>query len=202
MIVVPKKFVAGHANDELDGDTEILGASDGMAEGCIDGVLLSKNVGEIEGVLLGIIDGRTDGSDDGCVLGPELGFSDGTALAHVSQHMANTVSNEHRVAESSSAAQAQSCTAPPSSSIANVASPAASPLHAEQQLAQQFASTSSYAHLSAVKSTSDTAHRQSCSSPIAEIKNFSVVASPSHCGSQAPSEGLKDGTSVGVRLGR
>lgn len=125
--------------------------------------------GTNEGRLLSKIVGSDDGFNKGCVLGMELGLSEGTVLAHVSQHIVSTVSNEHLYAESSFPAQAQSCCSPPSSRTLKVVEPAASPLHAEQQLSQQFRATSGSAHLSAMKFISETAHKQFCSSLMKEM---------------------------------
>ena len=52
---------------------------------------------------MGDVENRTDGLS----LGPRLGLSEGTALAHVSQHIRNTESYPHLVVGSSLAAQSQ-----------------------------------------------------------------------------------------------
>ena len=120
----------------------MVGASDGGDVGRTLGYALGLSVSISVGLLLSSNVGKFVGLDDGYLLGIELGPSDGTAPAQVSQHMAKTVSKEHRNVEFSLAAHAQSCSSPPSSGISKDALPEASPLHTEQQLSQQFVATS------------------------------------------------------------
>ena len=167
----------GTADGTIDGRT--VGMRLGVALGKYDGL----NDGKKDGLRLGNVDGILDGSNDGCKLGVKLGSSDGTALLQVSQHIFNTVFNLHlchgsSLSGSSSAAHAQSCTAPPSSGILNEVSPAASPVQELQQVSQQFLATSGSAHLNFVCRGSLAAQMQLCFATMPEMENFAVVASP------------------------
>ena len=124
----------------------------------IDGLLLKKELGEIVSSFVGVYDRINVGP----FVGTKLGLSDGTAAAHVWQHIRSTESKEQRIFESSAAAHAQDCSMLSLSGIANVSLPAASPWHAEQQLSQQFKATSGSAHLSETFQGSLFAQRQFC----------------------------------------
>ena len=121
-----------------------------------------------------------EGVVEGMLLLAELGDPvGGAAIAHVSQHMSETLSREHLYVGLELAAHAQVCCVP-SSGTSNASLPAASPLQAEQQLSQQFAATSGYAHLSVTRLASETAQRQFCSPTTPAIGKTAVVVSPLH----------------------
>jgi len=141
----------------------------------------------------------------GAPVGDKLGLPDGIASAQERQHMRETESKEHRVTKFCRTAHSQDLLIP-SSAMWNFAKPAASPVHEEQQLWQQFRATSGSAHLLSFSSDTLIAHSQE-RFPMPAIENFEVVASPLHSDGQGAvgklvGDGVGiDGALLGIKLG-
>jgi hypothetical protein len=134
--------------------------------------LQSDGQGEVVGGTVGL---------EGFLLGNELGLSDGIASEQVRQHIRETESREHLHSEFFFTAQSQLAKKPNSVTL-NFSSPAASPMHEEQQLPQQFNATSGRAHLVLLNFGNVIAQSHVFFPSIPEIENFSVIpaASPLH----------------------